>query len=273
MQTAPPLEGRTNILLDALSAAQAELATGATPLELQSRAVLFEPGQAVDAVYFPLTCIVSLVTPLEPDANIEVATIGRDGMVGVPLVRGGSLAVRAVCQVGGWALRLDAATFLAAQANDRVRDLVGKYLLALFGQISQAAACNRLHSNRQRLSRWLLMCNDGVGADEFTITHEFLGEMLGSRRATVSLTAGSLQAAGLIRYHRGRITILNRAGLEAVTCECYATTSERMADVLGRAELRGRRLPGEARGMPMPAVRPGAMRSRAGVQREGPAAG
>jgi len=94
-------------------------------------------------------------------------------------------------------------------------------LQALFAQISQAAACNRLHSNEERLSRWLLMSHDRVRADTFPITHEFLGQMLGSRRATVTLSAGLLQAAGLIRYHRGQVTILDRVGLEHVSCECY----------------------------------------------------
>ena len=97
-----------------------------------------------------------------------------------------------------------------------------RYTQALFGQISQAAACNRLHSSEERLSRWLLMSHDRVGADEFMITQEFLGQMLGARRSTVSVSAGILQRAGLIRYVRGHVTIVDRAGLEAVSCECYA---------------------------------------------------
>ena len=96
-----------------------------------------------------------------------------------------------------------------------------RYVQALFGQISQAAACNRLHSNEERLSRWLLMSHDRVGSDEFLITQEFLAQMLGSRRATVSLSAGMLQKAGLIRYHRGHVEIVDRPGLERTSCECY----------------------------------------------------
>ena len=152
-----------------------------------------------------------------------MATIGNEGIVGVPLVAGGSLAVRAISQVGGRSLRMDARAFATEfERLDGFRSLVQRYIQALFGQISQAAACNRLHSNEERLSRWLLMSHDRVGTDTFPITHEFLGQMLGSRRATVTLSAGLLQAAGLIKYHRGRVTIVDREGLEAVWCECYA---------------------------------------------------
>ena len=110
------------------------------------------------------------------------------------------------------------------------------YLQALFGQISQAAACNRLHSNEERLSRWLLMSHDRVGTETFPITHEFLGQMLGSRRATVTLSAGILQAAGLIRYPRGRVTIVDRAGLESVSCECYGVIKAALDRVIESAD-------------------------------------
>jgi CRP-like cAMP-binding protein len=131
--------------------------------------------------------------------------------------------VRAISQVSGRALRMQADVFLAElDRNGPLSKVVRRYLQALFGQISQAAACNRLHSNEERLSRWLLMSHDRVGVDEFAITHEFLGQMLGSRRATVTLSAGILQAAGLIRYHRGLVTVIDRPGLEAVSCECMA---------------------------------------------------
>src|SRR5439155_13119558 len=110
-------------------------------------------------------------------------------------------------------------------------ELVRRYVQAFVGQVAQAAACNRLHSNEERLSRWLLMSHDRVGVDEFAITHEFLGQMLGSRRATVTLSAGILQAAGLIRYQRGHVTILDRVGLEAVACECYGVIKNALDQV------------------------------------------
>jgi CRP-like cAMP-binding protein len=190
-------------------------------------------------VYFPLNGVVSLVTPLEDGAIVEVATVGNEGIVGVPLVQGGSLAVRAISQVAGWVLRMDARAFVeATNTSPPVRDLVNDYLQALFGQISQAAACNRLHSNEERLSRWLLMSHDRVGVEEFGITHEFLGQMLGSRRATVTLSAGILQAAGLIKYHRGLVTIVDRPGLEAVACECYAVIKAELNGVIAKAARR-----------------------------------
>ncbi len=195
----------------------------AKPLTLEVKTVLFEPGKSVDSVYFPFDGVISLVTPLEDGSIVEVATIGNEGAVGVPLIAGGRLGVRAICQVRGSGLQVPAQSFLTEIArNKSLRDVVDRYVPALFGQIAQAAACNRLHTNEERLSRWLLMSHDRVGVDEFSITHEFLGQMLGSRRATVTLSAGILQAAGLIRYHRGRLTIVDREGLEEVACECYA---------------------------------------------------
>jgi CRP-like cAMP-binding protein len=228
---------RTNRILEALPAADRDRIVRtmvAVPLEIKT--VLFEPGQPIDDVYFPLDGVISLVTPLEDGAIVEVATVGNEGIVGVPLVAGGTLAVRAISQVAGTCLRIQAAAFL--EELDRagpLRALVQNYVQALFGQISQAAACNRLHTNEERLSRWLLMSHDRVGVDEFAITHEFLGQMLGSRRATVTLSAGILQAAGLIRYHRGHVAILDREGLEGVSCECYGVIKEELDGVVARA--------------------------------------
>ncbi|MGA7988034.1 MAG: Crp/Fnr family transcriptional regulator [Candidatus Dormiibacterota bacterium] len=185
--------------------------------------MIFEPGEVIRWVHFPLDGVISFVTPLADGDVVEVATIGNEGIVGVPLVAGGSLVVRAISQVGGHALRMAAAQFTRdLDGYPVLRQLVRRYVQALFGQIAQAAACNRLHSNEERLSRWLLMSHDRVGSDTFPITHEFLAQMLGSRRATVTLSAGLLQSAGLIRYQRGRLTIVDRPGLEAVACECYA---------------------------------------------------
>jgi CRP-like cAMP-binding protein len=212
-----------NHLLASLpEAEQAALMAHMRPTHLTVKTVLFDPGQVIGSIHFPIDGVVSLVTPLADGNIVEVATIGNEGIVGVPLVAGGSLAVRAISQVGGRTMRMDAGLFVAElERLSSFRRLVQRYIQALFGQISQAAACNRLHSNEERLSRWLLMSHDRVGMDSFPITHEFLGQMLGSRRATVTLSAGLLQAAGLIRYHRGRVTIVDREGLEGVACECY----------------------------------------------------
>jgi CRP-like cAMP-binding protein len=212
-----------NKILEALPGPdRSRLLQNLAPVSLAIKTVLFEPGAPIEDVYFPLDGVISLVTALEDGSIVEVATVGNEGIVGVPLRAGGSLAVRAISQVAGPSLRMGATEFLREIGHDGpFRLLVQSYLQALFGQIAQAAACNRLHSNEERLSRWLLMSHDRVGVDEFAITHEFLGQMLGSRRATVTLSAGILQAAGLIQYRRGHVTILDREGLEAVSCECY----------------------------------------------------
>jgi hypothetical protein len=165
----------------------------------------------------------------------------------VPLFHGGSLAVRAIVQVAGWVLPMVSSAFLKSINEEAtVRELVEDYVEALFGQIAQAAACNRRHSNEERLSRWLLMCQDRVGLDEFAVTHEFLGQLLGSRRPTVTLSAHVLQAAGLIRYRRGRVTIVDRRGLETMACECYRVIQAELDGVLDRAVLRANSVPSSA---------------------------
>jgi CRP-like cAMP-binding protein len=227
---------RTNRLLGAIPAAHnPRLIDSRHRIFLDLKTVLFEPGQTIDFVDFPCNCVVSLVTPLKDGDVVEVATVGNEGIVGVPVVRGGSLAVRAIVSVAGWVDRIDALTFLSEVERDSaLSELVADYVEALFGQISQAAACNRLHSNEARLSRWLLMTHDRVGTDEFAITHEVLAQMLGSTRPTVTLSAQTLQAAGLIRYHSGQVTIVDRAGLESEACECYGTIKAALDGVVQR---------------------------------------
>jgi CRP-like cAMP-binding protein len=236
--------GRTgNHLLDALPARVFERLQGAlTPISLEVPTVLSEPGQPIEWVHFPVDAVVSLVTPLGHGAVVEVATIGNEGIVGVPLVLGqtGVSTVRAITQVTGRAFRMPAPAFvLEVQRRDPFSDLVESYMPALFGQIAQAAGCNRLHSNEERLSRWLLMSHDRVGTDRFPITQEFLAQMLGSRRATVTVSAGILQKAGLISYQRGHMVILDREGLEDASCECYATIKDGLDSVVDRARRYG----------------------------------
>jgi len=200
---------------------------------LEVARVIYEPGQPIQALYFPIDAVISLVTPLEEGAIVEVATIGNEGIVGVPLGSGGAPAtVRAISQVAGRCSRMNRRAFTAAAAAHRpLAELIQRYEQALFSQIAQAAACNRLHSNEARLSRWLLMSHDRVGRPEFAITQEFLAQMLGSRRATVTVSAGILQRAGLIHYRRGHMTIVDRAGLEHAACSCYNTIRAALARV------------------------------------------
>jgi CRP-like cAMP-binding protein len=234
--------GGSNRLLDALSAAQSQsLRRSLRPTFLDVSTVLFDPGETINFVDFPSTCVVSLVTLFHEGITVEVASIGNEGIIGVPVVLGGSLAVRAIASVAGWVDRMDASTFVdEVQGDLTLHELVDDYVRALFGQISQLAACNRLHSNEARLSRWLLMTHDRLGTDEFAVTHELLGQMLGSPRPTVSLSAERLRMAGLIRYHRGEVMIVDRAGLEAVACECYATIRTAFDGVVQRTVLRSK---------------------------------
>jgi CRP-like cAMP-binding protein len=201
-----------------------QLLDATTTVTLRVRTVLFEPGGAVDAVYFPTDGLISLVTSEPTGALVEVATIGNEGVVGVPLVQPlTGFAVRAITQVAGHGLRLEASIFTELVASSRTfQTLIDRYTQALFRQIAQVAACNRLHSSEERLSRCLLMSRDRVESDDFMITQEFLAQVLGARRSTLSVSAGILQRAGLIRYSRGHVTIVDRAGLQAVSCECYA---------------------------------------------------
>lgn len=189
---------------------------------LRIRDTLYESNQPIESVYFPLNGVMSVVAPLDGD-EIEVATIGREGMLGLPVVLGTeSTPLRAFAQVPGEALRLPASVFKRLiKAEASMRPIFNRYTQALMMQIAQSTACNRAHGIEQRCCRWLLMTHDRVNADEFLLTQEFLAQMLGVRRATVSEVASTLQAQGLIEYSRGRMKIKNRRGLERKACECY----------------------------------------------------
>jgi CRP-like cAMP-binding protein len=175
-------------------------------------------------VYFPTTSIVSLLYVLEDGASAEIAVVGNEGIVGVSLFMGGeSTTSRAVVQSAGNGYRLKAS--LMMQEFDRggpVLHLLLRYTQALITQMAQTAVCNRHHSLDQQLCRWLLLSLDRVRTNEIVMTQELIANMLGVRREGVTEAAGSLQEAGLIRYRRGHITVLDRAGLEQRTCECYA---------------------------------------------------
>ena len=197
--------------------------------------VIYEPNGAITHVYFPTGCIISLVTYLEDGSAVEMATIGLEGMVGLPIFLGSdTMPSRAFGQIPGDALRITAAAFKAAIKRNRplVR-VLNRYTQALFNQVAQTTACNRVHLVEQRCARWLLQTHDRVGSDQFFLTQEFLAQMLGVRRSGVSAAAGLLQKAGLIRYARGRITVLDRPGLESAACECYGVIKREFDRLLG----------------------------------------
>ena len=193
------------------------------PIELKFGQVLYEPGTAIRYVYFPIDCLISLLTAVDKRRTLEVGMVGNEGMAGMPFILGmGVSGVRALVQGAGTALRMAAAPFRIE--FDRNRSLQGalyRYTYALMAQVSQTAACNRFHEAEPRLSRWLLMTRDRVGSDEFPLTHEFLAHMLGVRREGVTEAASALKRRKLISYNRGKIRILDVRGLKASSCSCY----------------------------------------------------
>jgi CRP-like cAMP-binding protein len=205
-----------------------QLLEGFEPVSLSFGEVLYEPGQAIRHVYFPSSSLVSLLTLADGHLALEVGLIGRDGMVGIPIVLGHKNSpVRALVQGSGTAMRMASAHFLRLfRLNRSLQDSLYRYTYALMAQISQTAACNRFHVVESRLARWLLMTHDRVESDHFRMTHQFLGHMLGVRRVGVTKAAQSLQKGDLIRYSRGDITVLDRKGLEAAACDCYRVVRE-----------------------------------------------
>ena len=193
------------------------------PVRLGFKEVLHEVHQPILYVHFPIDGVLSLLTVLEEGGPVEVATVGNEGLLGLPVfLDAESTPGRAICQVPGEALRMRAERFRRHVERERdLRDLLLHYTQARLTLVAQSAACNRVHGVGARLARWLLMTHDRVGRDEFPLTQEFMGQMLGVRRATVNTAATLLQRAGCIRYHRGRIVVADRRGLEAAACECY----------------------------------------------------
>ncbi len=177
----------------------------------------------------------SLLTVLSDGTETEVASIGGEGIVGLSAFMGAKRSTRrAFCQMPGTAFRLPVSVLQKeTRRGGPFSDALHRYALALFTQLAQLATCNRLHTIKQRCCCWLLMTHDRVSGDEFYVTHEFLSEMLSARRSGVTVIAGTLQRAGLIRYRRGRITILDRPGLEKTACECYGIVRREFDRLLG----------------------------------------
>src|SRR5271165_1205664 len=203
-------------------------------VSLALRQQIYEPEQAIREVYFPTDSVLSIVTRMQDGNQIEVGTIGREGMSAFPLLMGASSTANdCYCQVHGGAIKISAELFHELSATSTgFRQRLDRYLQAYVNMLGQLAACNRLHSVYERCARWLLMTGDRVDSNEFPLTHEFLAIMLGSRRAGVTVAAAILQKAGFIHYSHGTITIVDRTGLEATTCECYRITTNQFGDLL-----------------------------------------
>ena len=234
----PQPEPAINQMLAAIPSDEAErISAHLHPIELTLRLDLYEKSSPIEYVYFVHRGVVSMTTNLDNNGNtIEIATIGPEGMVGIPVFLGAEqMPSNAFVQVPGHGVRM---------SSDAFRQIIGvcpslnrlllRYTLALMSQIAQTAACNRTHAIEERCARWLLITQDRVYASEFLLTQEFLAQMLGVRRPSVSIAAGILAKAGLISYTRGRISIIDRGGLEAVACECYRIIADEFLRLVGK---------------------------------------
>jgi CRP-like cAMP-binding protein len=194
-----------------------------TPVSLHSGDTLYKTQDRIKHVYFVNGAVVSLVTHMEEGTSVEVGLVGNEGMVGLSIVMGDDISQNhAIVQIPDGAMRMETGKFREAlKRGGQLQSLLLRYSLVLLKQVSQTAACNRNHNLGERLARWLLLCHDRVGVNEIRLTQEFLAQMLGTRRSRVSEAAIILQSAGLIRYSRGIIIILDREGLEEFVCECY----------------------------------------------------
>ena len=218
---APPI---TNRLLAALPAEEYErLLPHLQKVTLDFGQKLYEAEALIEYVYFPVNSIVSLLCASDARATVEVGTVGNEGMVGLSAILGVTTTFNhAVVQASGEALRMKAVVLKAEfDRGGALQTLLHRYTYALLTTFSLSASCNRFHKVEQRFARWLLVYHDRVNSDQFQLTHEIIARLLGVRRASVSEVAGGFQKAGLIRYYRGRITILKRKKLEALSCVCY----------------------------------------------------
>ncbi|HWI81898.1 Crp/Fnr family transcriptional regulator [Ramlibacter sp.] len=222
------IDPRRNALLAALRADSFRACSPYfEPVRMELGDTLSEPGDTFRFVYFPVTSSVALLTMLATGASSQVAVVGREGLVGVSaFLGGGPASTRAIVQSAGVAVRVDAQVIRREfERHVGVTHLLLRYAQALLAQVSQTAVCNRHHTPEQRLCRWLLLSLDRVDGDEFRLTHELIASMLGVRRETVSEAIHRLQGDGVVRTHRGRLQVLDRAGLLRHACECYAVVT------------------------------------------------
>ena len=231
----PPPTDNQNQLLAALPAAEyLRILPSLTVVPLTLKDILHKPGEPVRDVYFPGGGFCSMLTVLEDGKMVEIATVGREGMVGVSSVLDGAPVTSAAMVQGATDIcyRMKVGAF-RREVNRRgtFHELMALYAQALFGFVAQSTACNAIHSVEQRLARWLLMAQDRMASDEFPLTQEFVAMMLGASRPTVTVVAGTLQKAGLIKYRHGRVTIVDREHLEAASCECYRAATDLLKHV------------------------------------------
>ena len=237
MYTQTVLRSQTaNRILNALTPSEFEsLSPHLDPINLSRGEVLCRPDQPVTHVYFPNRGTVSVVSTFEDGTSVEVGMVGNEGMFGVCVFLGSvSTPLTAQVQLPGEGLRMRAEVLRREfQKGGQLQDLLLRYTQAFITQIAQAAACNRAHGVQGRLAKWLLMCADRSQSQSLALTHEHISAMLGTRRAGITETACQLKEAGLISYTRGNVTVVDRAGLEAVSCECYAQVKKEFTRLVG----------------------------------------
>src|SRR6195952_5513723 len=229
----------SNMLLDSLSATDAAaIRHHLKPVHLKSKQILFEAGGHVKAVYFPTGAVISLVIGLSSGATVEAAMVGRDGVVGASSALDGKISLgRAIVQLEGSSLMCEVGALrgTALQSHTFLSTLI-RHEQTLFAQAQQSTACMANHGVEERLCRWLLRARDLCGSDTLKFTQEFIAEMLGVRRTSVTLAAHTLQQAGMIKYNRGKIQIIDLEGLQSGTCECYQAVKDHYALLLGRKQ-------------------------------------
>jgi CRP-like cAMP-binding protein len=232
-EACPPTQNR--LLASLPSEERKALLPHLEQVSLSRRQTIILPDEPIPFIYFPINSLLSLVTVMEDGSTVEAGAIGREGMAGLPiLLDAGTTPMRTLTQIPGQAVRVKAQ--IIKEAFDRggaLRHILHRYIHTTIVVGSQSAACNRLHHLEARLCRWLLMSSDGVGSEELSLTQDFLGMMLGVRRAGVSEAASQLMDKGLIRYQRGRIQIVDKKSLETAACECYGVVKAEYDRLLG----------------------------------------
>jgi CRP-like cAMP-binding protein len=239
--TLTPAMLKENALLAGLSNSMiAEVLEVGKLIDLTTPQQIYEAGREIREVYFPIDAVLSVVTQMRDGGSIEVGTVGREGVSAIPLLLGATTSANeSYCQVPGRAVVISSDHFrrlLSAESN-QFRSVLDRFLQAYVNMLGQLAACNGKHSIYERCARWLLLTHDRVNSDKIALSHEYFAMMLGARRSGVTIAAAALQQAGFIRYARGHIVILNRAGLEEASCECYAVAREQFGPLLGMVEL------------------------------------
>ena len=204
-------------------------------VSLEVHQMLYEAGEPITHVYFPDNSMVSIVATMEDGSTAEVGIVSSEGMTGIPVILGNNTTITtSFVQISGTAMQMNA-DVLRAEFNrgGALQTLLLCYVQAIYSELAQAAACNRLHTLDERLARWLLTVSDRVESEDFFLTQEFISQMLGVRRSGVTVAASTLSQAGMISYKRGHISILNREDLEATSCECYRVIQNEFARLLG----------------------------------------